>query len=112
MKLIKAYIRILVVDDVIHALEKVNITRINVIDVREMGRSIDSHSFRYSMEYTTTYTPVAKIEIVCKDEEVNQIVKVIEKNAHTGRKGDGIIFVSQVEEAHHIRTGKKGEKFL
>ncbi|KPL19342.1 MAG: hypothetical protein AMJ92_03380 [candidate division Zixibacteria bacterium SM23_81] len=112
MKLIKAYIRILMVDEVIHALEKIDITRISVIDVREMGRSIDRHHFKYSMEYATTYTPVVKIEMVCKDEEVDKIVKVVKENAHTGRKGDGIIFVSPVEEAFHIRTGKKGKKFL
>jgi len=102
----------LMVDDVIHALEKINISHISVLDVREMGKSIDKHNFKYSMEYTTTYTPMVKIEIVCRDEEVNKIVKVIKENAHTGRKGDGIIFISPVEEAIHIRTGKRGEKFL
>lgn len=55
---------------------------------------------------------MAKIEIVYRDEEVDKIVKVIKENAHTGRKGDGIIFVSPVQEAFHIRTGKKGERFL
>jgi len=112
VKLVKAYIRILMIDDVIHALEKINISHINVIDVREMGRSVDKKNFKYSMEYTTTYTPMVKIEIVCCEKEVDKIVNVIKENAHTGRKGDGIIFISPVEEAVHIRTGKRGEKFL
>jgi len=112
VKLVKAYIRILMVDDVIHALEKIKISNISVIDIREMGRNIDKNNFRYSMEYTTAYTPMVKIEIVCRDEEVFNIVSVIKENAHTGRKGDGLIFISPVEDAIHIRTGEKGEKFL
>ena len=31
---------------------------------------------------------------------------MIPKSARTGRKGDGLVYVSPVDEAIHIRTGK------
>ena len=50
-----------------------------------------------------------KIEIFCKDENVEEIVSLIEKTAHTGLRGDGKIFVTPVEMAVRISTGERGE---
>lgn len=108
MKLIKAYIRILMVDDVIRALEEAGVPGFTAIDVREMGREVDKHNFKVSTEYSTTYTPMVKLEIVCDDRKVKKFIEVIQQHAHTGRKGDGLIFISPVEEAVRVRTGKRG----
>ena len=54
--------------------------------------------------------PHVKIEIVCLDEMVDQIVSTIQKTAHTGLRGDGKIYISSVEEAIRIETGKRGEE--
>jgi nitrogen regulatory protein P-II 1 len=35
-------------------------------------------------------------------------VEAIQQAAHTGRIGDGKIFISQVEEVVRIRTGERG----
>lgn len=112
MKLIKAYIRILMVDDVINALEKSDVPGITAIDIREMGREVDKHDFKVSSEYGTTYTPMVKLEIVCDDKDVQKFIQVIQEHAHTGRKGDGLIFVSPVEEAVRIRTGERGRSIF
>ena len=40
---------------------------------------------------------------------VERAVEAIQQAAHTGRIGDGKIFVSTVEEAIRIRTGERGE---
>ncbi|MFQ5432766.1 MAG: P-II family nitrogen regulator [Nitrospinota bacterium] len=50
-----------------------------------------------------------KIEIVCTDEIVNEIISIIEKNAHTGLRGDGKIYVTNVETSVRIETGERGE---
>ena len=52
------------------------------------------------------------IEIVCPDEECEAIVKAIQAAAHTGRRGDGKIFVSSVGQAISIRTGDKGDSAI
>ncbi|MFQ6082059.1 MAG: P-II family nitrogen regulator [Candidatus Aminicenantia bacterium] len=110
MKLIKAYVRVIMVDEVISALGKLKAPRLTAIDIRALGREIDPKDFKISMEYGTTYTTMVKLEIVCPDERVEEIVKVIQEKAHTGRKGDGIITISPVEEVIRIRTGERGEK--
>jgi len=112
MKLIKAYIRIFMVDDVVHALEGAGAPGLTAIEIREMGREVDKHDFKISSEYGTTYTPMVKLEIVCRDEEVHRLVETIQKNAQTGRKGDGLIFISPVEEAVRIRTGERGKSIF
>jgi nitrogen regulatory protein PII len=109
MKLIKAYVRVIMVDEVISALEKIKAPRITAIDIRALGREIDPKDFKISMEYGTTYTTMVKLEIVCPDERVEEIVQVIQENARTGRKGDGIIVISPVEEVIRIRTGERGK---
>lgn len=55
--------------------------------------------------------PKEMILLVVNDEDKDDVVKVIMKNARTGENGnygDGRIFVSPVEEAYTISTAKKG----
>jgi nitrogen regulatory protein P-II 1 len=49
-----------------------------------------------------------KLEIIVRDEQVNDVVDAIEKAAQTGRIGDGKIFVTPVDEVVRIRTGERG----
>ena len=49
-----------------------------------------------------------KLEIMVPDEEVEQLVEIIQKAAHTGNPGDGRIFVLPVETTVKIRTGERG----
>ena len=106
MKLIKAYIRTNMIDKVISALEAGGFTDMTVIDVKAIRRGIDPKALEYSVELAERYMNVAKLEIVLKDECVELARETILKTAKTGRKGDGFVYVSPVDEAVHIRTGK------
>ena len=55
------------------------------------------------------YVPHTQIEIFCKDELVEEIISIIEENAHTGLRGDGKIYVSELQTAVRISTGERGE---
>lgn len=55
--------------------------------------------------------PKEMLLIVVKDEDKEDVVKVIMRNARTGEKGnygDGRIFISQVLDAYTISTAKQG----
>ncbi len=106
MKLIKAYIRTNMIDKVVHALEGAGFTDMTVIDVRAIWQGIDSKDLEYSMELAERYMNVAKLEIVLNEDRVEEAKEIILKFARTGRKGDGLVYISQVDEAIHIRTGK------
>jgi len=49
---------------------------------------------------------------VCTENEVDKYSNIILEKAHTGRKGDGKIFVSDISESISIRTKEKGIKAL
>lgn len=106
MKLIKAYIRTNMIDKVIRALEDAGFTDMTVIDVRAIRSGIDPADLEYSVEIAERYMNVAKLDMILEDKDVERAKEIMLKTARTGRKGDGFIYVSPVDEAIHIRTGK------
>jgi len=110
MKEIKAYIKHHMLSKVTLALHKIEgLTGMSVVDVRGFGRSRGEDSPHRIVEDLVDYVPHKKIEIVCQDELVEEIISIIEKSAHTGLRGDGKIYVSNVEQAIRIQTGERGE---
>lgn len=112
MKEIKAYVRIKRLDDVVRALEDAGFTRMTIIDVSALGKLADSKEAKYSIEFVEKYSKMAKIELVCKDQDVDAAVVTIQKGGCTHQHGDGIIFVAPVERAVRIRTGEEDEQIL
>lgn len=110
MKLIKAYVRTFMADDVIHALKESGAPRLTAIDVKALGDEIAPEQLDVSTELGSTYTTMVKLEIVCTDECARKAVDIIQKNARTGKKGDGIIVITPIEEVIRVRTGERGEK--
>lgn len=109
MKEVKAYVRIHMLDKVIRGLEEAGFTDMTVIDVKAIRQGLRKEDLNYSVELAERYMNVARLEVVVRDTDLEQIVKIIREKARTGRKGDGLIYVSPVLEAVHIRTGMSGE---
>ncbi|GIK61871.1 MAG: P-II family nitrogen regulator [Ignavibacteriota bacterium] len=112
MKEIKAYIRPDMADRVISSLELAGIKGMTIIDVSTIGGWVDPERSQMSIDYCEKYCSSVKIELVCSDEELEKFVTVILENAHTGRKGDGKIFVSDITDAISIRTKQHGAEAL
>ena len=51
---------------------------------------------------------MVKIEIVCPDKEVESVVEIIQKSGTTGKRGDGIICIMEVDEVYKVRNKSKG----
>jgi nitrogen regulatory protein P-II 1 len=54
-------------------------------------------------EELTDFSPKVRIEIIAPDDKTEEIVRIIYANAHTGRQGDGIVWVSDVVDFQQIR---------
>lgn len=106
MKLIRAYIRTFMADEVINALKDAKAPRISAMDVKTLGDEVDPDQLKISIELGSTYTTMVKLELICSDDFVDRVKQIILKHARTGHRGDGLIAVSPVEEAVSIRTGK------
>lgn len=109
MKRILTIIRPNKLEDVKEALEEIGCHGLTVKEVKGRGRQLGiTESYRGS-DYKVDLLPKVEIEIVAKDENVEQIVDIIVKKGQTGYIGDGKIFISPVEEVIRIRTGERGD---
>lgn len=109
MKKVEAIIKSFKLDDVKDALEEVGIQGMTVTEVRGFGRQRGHTELYRGAEYVVDFLPKIKIEVVLAEEQVSPVIAAIHKVVHTGQTGDGKIFVTPVEEALRIRTGKTGE---
>ncbi|OGC06042.1 hypothetical protein A2V82_08260 [candidate division KSB1 bacterium RBG_16_48_16] len=112
MKAVKAYIRTVKVNEVVQALEETGVCDMTVIDVMAVGRQADPKNVKFSIALMERYAKVAKLEIVCNDDQIHRILEILRQAAYTGQPGDGIIYVTPVEMAVKIRTGAVGEEGL
>jgi len=109
MKKIEAVIKPFKLDEVREALSEVGITGLTVTEVKGFGRQKGHTELYRGAEYVVDFLPKIKVEIVLADDLVEQAVDAIIKAAHTGKIGDGKIFVMPVEQVVRIRTGETDE---
>jgi len=108
MKKIETIIKPFKLDEVKEALHEVGVKGLTVIEAKGFGRQKGHTELYRGAEYVVDFLPKVKIEVVVEDEMLERSVEAIMQAAHTGRIGDGKIFVSTIEEAIRIRTGEKG----
>ncbi len=112
MKKIEAIIKPFKLDEVKEALHEVGLQGITVTEAKGFGRQKGHTELYRGAEYVVDFLPKIKIEIVLEDTLLERAVEAIRKAAHTGRIGDGKIFVSAVEGAVRIRTGEAGSEAI
>jgi nitrogen regulatory protein P-II 1 len=108
MKKIEAIIKPFKLDEVKESLHEVGIKGITVIEAKGFGRQKGHTELYRGAEYVVDFLPKVKVEVVLEEGLVERAVEAIQQAAHTGRIGDGKIFVSSIDEAIRIRTGERG----
>ena len=108
MKKIEAIIKPFKLDDVKDALHEIGLQGITVLEAKGFGRQKGHTELYRGAEYVVDFLPKVKLEIVLDDALVERAVEAIQQAAHTGRIGDGKIFILPVEEAIRVRTGERG----
>ena len=106
MKLIMAIIKPFKLDDVREALTPLGVQGLTVSEVKGFGRQKGQTEIYRGAEYHVNFLPKVKIEVVVPDDLADQVIEAITKSAHTGKIGDGKIFVIDIERAMRIRTGE------
>ncbi len=112
MKEIKAYVRSTMAQHVTAALDAIDELDFSILEVRGVSRRLPRDLQGYSVALGEIVEQVTKFEIVCRDENVDRIVTAIQKAAKTGHKGDGMIFVSPVDDAIRVASGARGDGAL
>ena len=109
MKLITSIIKPFKLDEVREALAEVGVTGLTVTEVKGFGRQKGHTELYRGAEYVVDFLPKVKVEAVVPADRVEAALEAITKAAHTGKIGDGKIFVTAVEQVIRIRTGETNE---
>lgn len=112
MNEIKAFIRKQKAEQVIDGLEEKGFCCMTLIDVMGLGHLSDPDRSQISIKIAERFSEIAKLVVVCKDEDTDDVINLITKGARSGKSGDGIIYVTPVTQTVHIRTGKTGGEIL
>ena len=112
MKLIMAIIKPFKLDEVREALTGLGIQGLTVSEVKGFGRQKGQTEIYRGAEYSVSFLPKVKIEVVVDDSQAEMVIETIQKAANTGRIGDGKIFAIDVVGAVRIRTGETNAEAL
>src|SRR3954451_16826681 len=112
MKLITAIIKPFKLDDVKNALESFGVHGITVSEIRGYGRQKGHTEVYRGAEYTVDLVPKVRIEILVDDLDADKVVETVVEAAHTGKIGDGKVWVTGVDTVVRVRTGERGADAL
>jgi nitrogen regulatory protein P-II 1 len=112
MKKIEAIIKPFKLDEVKEALHEVGLQGITVLEAKGFGRQKGHTELYRGAEYVVDFLPKVKLEIVVEDDMLDRAVEAIQNAAHTGRIGDGKIFIVPIEDAIRVRTGERGREAI
>ncbi len=112
MKKVEAIIRPGKLEDIKEALNKYNINGLTISQVMGCGLQKGRKEYYRGTEVTMNLLPKIKIETVVKDEHLEEVIRIISKEARTGEVGDGKIFIYNIEDTVRIRTGERGDSAI
>ena len=112
LKKIEAIIREDKVNDVRDALNNIGIVGMNMFEVRGHGRQGGIQLVGRAGTYQVNMLPKIQINIVLNDRNLDAAIEAILKSAFTGETGDGIIFVTPVEDVIRVRTRERGQEAM
>jgi nitrogen regulatory protein PII 1 len=104
MQMIRAIIRPNKVSYVVEELEKEGFVSLTKIDVFGRGKQRGIHTAEVHFDEL----PKTMLMMVVDDESQEKVVEIIKRSAHTGKYGDGKIFINPIESSYTIRTGETG----
>ena len=107
MKLVVAIIKPFKLDEVREALSDIGIQGMTVMEVKGFGRQKGHTELYRGAEYSVDFLPKLRLELALADDLVEQAIEALCSAAHTGKIGDGKVFVLPLEQAIRIRTGEQ-----
>lgn len=112
MRLITAVIKPFRLDEVKAALQAFGVQGMTVSEASGYGRQRGHTEVYRGAEYQVDLVPKIRIEVLCDDEDAQDLIDVIVKAAQTGRIGDGKVWSAPVETVVRVRTGERDQDAL
>ena len=112
MKKIEAIIKPFKLDEVKEGLQSLGVSGITVLEAKGVGRQKGHTELYRGAEYVIDFLPKIKIEVVVSNTLAPEVIEFIRESAHTGKIGDGKIFITDIQDVVRIRTGESGEEAI
>jgi len=112
VRLVTAVFKPFKLDEVKTALEAFGVAGMTVSEVQGHGRQRGHTEVYRGAEYTVTFVPKVKVEVLVDDADAGEVVDVIAKAAQTGSIGDGKVWSTPVDDVVRVRTGERGVEAL
>ena len=112
LKRIETIIREESLDEVKDALRAIGIVGMSIVEIQGHGREGGVTLSWRGTAYKMDMIPKLMLTIILSDRNVEKTIEAITKAARTGEQGDGIIFISPVDDVYRIRTGERGGEAL
>jgi len=109
---IEAVIKPFKLTEVQEALVGAGVQGMTLTEVKGFGRQKGHVELYRGAEYRVDFVPKLLLVVVVPEARAGEVVEAIAKAAHTGKIGDGKIFLSKVDDVLRIRTGEKGLQAL
>jgi nitrogen regulatory protein P-II 1 len=109
LKKIEAIIREDKVNDVKEALARIGIVGLNMFEIRGHGRQGGVQLVGRAGTYQVDLLTKVQINIVLSDRNLDETIDTILTAAYTGEAGDGLLFITPVEEVIRVRTRERGQ---
>jgi len=112
MRLVTAVVKPFKLDDVKTALEGIGVQGMTVSEVQGFGRQRGHTEVYRGAEYTVSFVPKVRVEVLVDDADATRVVDTIVAAASTGSIGDGKVWSTPVDEVVRVRTGERGAEAL
>ena len=112
MRLVTGIVKPFKLDDVKTALESFGVQGMTVSEVQGFGRQRGHTEVYRGAEYTVSFVPKVRIEVLVDDADATDVLEVMAKAAHSGSIGDGKVWITPVDEIVRVRTGERGVEAL
>ena len=112
MRLVTGILKPFKLEDVKSALEAFGVQGMTVSEVQGHGRQRGHTEVYRGAEYTVTFVPKVRIEVLVDDADAARVLDVIVQAAHTGSIGDGKVWSTPVDDVVRVRTGERGVEAL
>jgi len=99
-------------DAVVDALSHHHVRGLTVSEAMGFGQEHDPSHPEHQERLGVELTRKLRLEIFCRDEEVEDLLQTLYDAGHTGHRGDGKVFVLPVEDAIRLKTGERGDAAL
>jgi len=112
MKLVTAVVKPFKLDEVKEAVKQAGVAGLTVGQVKGFGRTGGHIEVFRGKEYMFDFVDKIRIEVICTDELVDELIEAIVSAARTDTVGDGVAWVTDVEHVVRIRTNERGPDAL